>query len=251
LEDSLPDTTSLGEGDLGVVSTSNNENVGLTGGEGVTLLVLHSDNGEGSIVLLEVHKLPNTTGVVPLGNHDHGTHLELVDVRHLSGGDVDFDGVVDLDIRVRVTKSASIVGDGNRDLLGGDVNLLDTAELVLGLVLLDTVEDETSLGIVEETETISRLLELNGVHESSGVVLVGTDLSVNLDTTLHADLLALLSGEGVLQTLAKDDGNRETFTLLVGTGGGLGSPDSAHLAEVPMPGGIETLEVLLRSARHG
>jgi len=183
---------------LGVVSTSDNENVGLTGGESVSLLVLDSDNGEGSIVLLQVDKLSNTPAVVSLGNHDHGTHLELVDVRHLSGGDVDFDSVVDLDIRVGVTKSASIVSDGNGDLLGGDVNLLDTAELELGLVLLDTVEDEASLGVVEETETISRLLELNGVHESSGVVLVGTDLSVNLDTTLHADLLALLSGEGVL-----------------------------------------------------
>jgi len=63
--------------------------------------------------------------------------------------------------------------------------------------------------------------------------------------------LALLAGEGVLETFTKDDGNRETLALLVGAGRGLGSPDSAHLAEVPMPGGIETLEVLLRSARHG
>jgi len=224
-----------------VVSLSDDENVGLTGGEGVTLLVLDSDNGEGSIVLLEVDKLSNTPGIVSLGDHNHGTHLETEDVRHLSGGNGDLDGIVDLNIRVGVTKGASIVGDSNRDLLGGDVNLLDTAELVLGLFLLDAVEDETSLGVVEETETISRLLELNSVHESSGVVHVSTDLSVNLDATLHADLLALLSGEGVLKTLTKDDGNGKTFTLLVGTGGGLGSPDSAHLAEVPMPGGIETL----------
>ena len=181
-----------------MVSTSDNENVGLTGGEGVALLILDGDNGEGSIVLLKVDELSNTPGVVSLGDHNHGTHLELVDIRHLSGGDGDLDGVVHLDIRVGVTKGASIVGNSDGDLLGGDVDLLDTAELVLGLFLLDTVEDEASLGVVEETETISRLLELNSVHESSGVVLVGTDLSVNLNTTLHADLLALLSGEGVL-----------------------------------------------------
>ncbi len=234
-----------------MVSTSDDENVGLTGGEGVALPVLDGDNREGSIMLLKVDELSNTPSVVSLGNHDHGTHLEAEDIRHLSGGDRDLDGVVDLNIRVGVTEGASIVSDSNRDLLGGDVHLLDAAELVLGLFLVDTVENETSLGVEKKTETISRLLELNSVHESGGVVHISTDLSINLDTTLHADLLALLSGEGVLKTLAKDDGNRKTFTLLVGTGGGLGSPDSAHLAEVPMPGGIETLEVLLRSASHG
>jgi len=234
-----------------VVTTSNDEDVGLTSSEGVSLLVLDGYNTEGSIVLLKVDELSNTPSVVSLGNHDHGTHLELVDIRHLSGGDVDLNGVVDGNIGIRVTEGASIVGDSNGNLLGGDVNLLDTAKLVLGLILLDTVEDEASLGIVEETETVTRLLKFNDVHESSGVVHIGTDLSINLDTTLHADLLALLAGEGVLETFTKDDGNRETLALLVGTGRGLGSPNSAHLAEVPMPGGIETLEVLLRPARHG
>ena len=234
-----------------MVSTSDDEHVGKTGGEGVTLGVLDGDDGEGSVVFLEVDKLSDTPGVVSLGDHNHGSHFETEDIRHLSGGDGDLDGVVHLDIRVGVTKGASIVGDSDRDLLGGDVDLLDTAELVLGLILLDTVENETSLGVVEKTEAVSRLLKLNNVHESSGVVVVCVDLSVNLDATLHADLLALLAGEGILETLAKDDGNRKTFTLLVGTGRGFGSPDSAHLAEVPMPGGIETLEVLLRSARHG
>jgi hypothetical protein len=187
---------------------------------------------------------------VSLGYHDHGTNLELVDVRHLSSGDVDLDGVVDFDIRVGETKGASIVGDGDGGLLGGDVNLLDAAELVLGLILLNTVEDEASLGVVEESEAISRLLKLNDVHETGRVVLVSTNLAVNLDATFHADLLALLAGEGVLQTLTKDDSNRETLALFVRTGGGLRCPHTAHLAEVPMLRGIEALEVFLRSTRH-
>jgi len=234
-----------------VISTSDDENIGLTSGERVALLVLDGNNREGSIVLLEVDKLSNTPSIVTLGDHDHSAHLELVDIRHLASGDVNLHGVIDLDIRVRVTKGASIMGDSNRDLLGGDVDLLDTAELVGSLGLVNTVEDEASLGIVEETETVARLLELDSVHETGGVVEVSADLSVNLDATFHADLLALLSGQGVLKTLTEDDGNREALALLVGTGGGLGGPDSAHLTHVPVTGRIEALEVLLRSARHG
>jgi len=128
---------------------------------------------------------------------------------------------------------------------------LDTAKLELGLILVDTVKDKTSLGIVKKTEAIARLLKFDNVHESSGVVVVGPDLTVNLDTTFHANLLALLSGQGVLKTLTKDDGNGKALALLVGTGGGLGSPDATHLTEVPVTGRIETLEVLLWSARHG
>jgi len=223
------------------ISTSDDENVGLTGGEGVSLLVLDSDNGERSIMLLKMLELSNTPGIVSLGDHDQSTHLELKDVGHLSGGDVDLHGVVDLDIRVRVAKGASIVGDSNGDLLGGDVNLLDAAQLVLSLLLVDTVEDETSLGVEKKTEAISGLLKLEDVHETGGVVEVSADLSVDLDATLHADLLALLSGQGVLKTLTKDDGNGKALALLVGTGGGLGGPDSAHLAHVPVTGRIEAL----------
>mmetsp|Transcript_14249 Transcript_14249/g.25767 ORF Transcript_14249/g.25767 Transcript_14249/m.25767 type:complete len:204 (+) Transcript_14249:627-1238(+) len=201
-------------------------------------------------MFLEVDKLSNTSSIVSLGHHNHGTHLELENVRHLAGGDIYLNGVVDLDIRVRVTKGASVVSDSNRDLLSRDVNLLDAAQLVLGLSLLNTVKNETSLGIVKETKAIARLLELDGVHESSRVVEVSPDLSVNLDATFHADLLALLSGQGVLKTLTKDDGNRKALALLMGTGRGLGCPDTGHLGHVPMARRIEALEVLLRTANH-
>mmetsp|Transcript_19299 Transcript_19299/g.41902 ORF Transcript_19299/g.41902 Transcript_19299/m.41902 type:complete len:250 (-) Transcript_19299:34-783(-) len=234
-----------------MISTSNHKGVTLTSGERVALLVLDGDDVERSIVLLKVHKSSNASGIVSLGDHDQSTHLELVDIGHFSSGDVDLDSVVDLDRWVRVTKSASVVGDSNRDLLRCDVHLLDTAKLELGLILLNAVEDETSLGVVKKTEAIAGLLKLNNVHESSGVVEVSSDLSVNLDTTLHADLLALLSGQGVLETLAKDDGNWKALALLVGTGRRLGSPNSGHLAEVPVTGRIEALKVLLGSASHG
>jgi hypothetical protein len=126
---------------------------------------------------------------------------------------------------------------------------LNAAKLVLGLILLNAVKDKAPLGIVEESEDISTLLKRHNIHESSGVVVIGTNLAIDLDAALHADLLAFLSGQGVLETFAKDDGNGETFTLLVGALGGFGSPDTAHFAEVPMAGRIEALEMFFRSAR--
>jgi len=185
-----------------MISTSNDKDVGLTSGEGVALLILDGNNGEGSIVLLKVHELTDAATVMTLGDHDHGANLELVHVRHFTGGDVDLDSVVDLDVGVGVTKGASVMGDSNGNLLGGDVDLLDTAKLELSLCLLETVEDEASLGVVEQTEEIARLLKLDDVHEASGVVGISADLAINLHTTFHADLLALLPGESVLETFA-------------------------------------------------
>jgi hypothetical protein len=64
-------------------------------------------------------------------------------------------------------------------------------------------------------------------------------------------LLALLPGEGILETFAEDDAEGEALTLLVRAGGGLGGPHTGHLGEIPVTGRIEALEVLLGSARHG
>jgi hypothetical protein len=127
---------------------------------------------------------------------------------------------------------------------------LNAAKLVLRLVLLDAVEHKASLGIVEETEEIPTLLEGDNIHKTGGVVMISANLSVNLDTTLHADLLAFLSGQSVLETLSEDDGNRETLTLLMGSLAGLWGPHTTHFAEIPVAGRIEALEMFLRSARH-
>jgi len=251
LDDGLPDATSLGQGHLRVFAAANHEDVGLTGGEGVPLLVLDGDDGEGSIVLLEVHELPHASGVVALGDHDHGADLELVSVGHLPGGEGDLDGVVDLDVGIGVTDGASVVRDSHGHLAGGHVHLLDAAELVGCLVLLESVEDESALGVVQEAEAIAALVELDDVHEPRGVVEVGPDLPVDLHAPLHAYLLALLPGEGVLETLAQDDADGEALAGFVRAGGGLGSPHPAHLAEVPVAGRIEALQVLSGSASHG
>ena len=154
LHDILLDSASLGKRNLGGSSTSNNEAVTQPCGEGVALAILDGNNVKGTIVLFNVHDGTHSPAIVSAGEHDQSTDIELQDIGHLSGVDRDLDGVVDLDIRVGVSDGASIVSDGNRDLVGSDVDLLDSAELVLGLFSVDAVQDEASLGVVHETESV-------------------------------------------------------------------------------------------------
>ena len=96
------DTLTLGEGDPRLL-LANNENVALTGGEAVVDGVLDVDNGETSVVTLTVSDDTNTTHVTSTGDHSDGASVELDEVGDLAGGEVNLDGVVDLDQRIRVT----------------------------------------------------------------------------------------------------------------------------------------------------
>ncbi len=248
LKDGLLNTTSLRKGHLWVVTRSNNENVLQPGAEGVSLGILDGGNVETSLVLLNVHELSNTSNVMTLGEHDHGSELGLDDIRHLTSSNIDLDGIIGLDIWVGVTNGTSIMRNGNWDLTRRNLGLQNLAELVLLLLVRDAVKYETSLDIKEETEVIAALLELNDVHETGGVVVVGAYLAVDLDATFHADLDTLLAGEGVFELVAEDDGYGEALALLVWAGGGLWGPDAAHFAEVPVLWRVDALQVFLCSA---
>lgn len=92
-----------------------------------------------------------------------------------------------------------------------ELNTLNLAELVLGLLSLDTVDGETALGVVDETEVLAGLLNGDDVHEAGGVGGVGADLAVDLDETLHQDGLDLATVEGVLQTIFRPGTSVELF----------------------------------------
>jgi hypothetical protein len=90
------DTLALGQGDPGLL-LANDEDVGLTGGEGVVNSVLDVDDVETTIVALAVSDDTNTTHVATTGSHDDNTGVELDVVNDLARGNVNLDGVVDLD----------------------------------------------------------------------------------------------------------------------------------------------------------
>jgi hypothetical protein len=250
LSNGQSDTLALGEGDPGLVALTNDENVGETGGELAVEDILDVDDVETSDVTLTVGDDTDTTGVTTSSDHGNVTDLELDELVELASLQVELDSVVDLDQGIGVTEGTSIVGDDEGDTLGTELNLLDLAQLVLGLLGSDAVDGETTLGIVDQTEVLTGLLDGDGIHESSGVGSVGTDLTIDLDETLHKDVLDLLSVEGVLQTVADQDDQGQALTELVGTSSGAGSIGAGKLVKHPVLGGVKTLQMLFGSTSH-
>jgi len=109
LSDGELDTLALGKGDPGLLVVTNDENVGLAGGERVVNGVLKVDNVEASIVTLTVGDDTNTAHVTTTGDHGNGASVELDEVGDLAGLEVNLDGVVDLDEGVGKTDTVVIL----------------------------------------------------------------------------------------------------------------------------------------------
>jgi hypothetical protein len=238
------DTLALGQGHPGLLS-ADNEDVGLTGGEGVVNSVLDVDNVETTIVSLTVGDDTDTTHVTTTGDHGNGTSVELDKVGDLAGGKVDLDSVVDLDQRVGVADGSRIVRDQEWDSTTAELHALDLAQLVLGLLRLNAVDGEAALGVVDEAEALAGLVDGDDVHEAGGEGHVGADLAVDLDQALHEDGLGLAVVEGILETVADEDDQGHAVAELVRTGGGLGGVGAGQFVEQPVRGGAKALLVLL------
>lgn len=100
------DTLALGQGDPGALR-ADDEDVALTGGEGVVNSVLDVDDVETTIVALTVGDDTNTTHVATTGDHGNGTSVELNEVGNLASVQVNLDSVVDLDQGVGVADAVA------------------------------------------------------------------------------------------------------------------------------------------------
>lgn len=117
------DTLALGQGDPGLV-LANDEDVALAGGERVVDGVLDVDNGEAAVVALAVGDDTDTAHVATAGDHGNGTSVELDKVGDLAGGELNLDGVVDLDERVRVADAGFYTLANMRLVLGSPLQFI-------------------------------------------------------------------------------------------------------------------------------
>ena len=140
--------------------------------------------------------------------------------------------------------------DQEWDSAPAELHALDLAQLILGLLGLNSVHSEATLGVVDETEVLAGLVDGDNIHKAGGVGDVGSDLAVDLDQTLHEDGLGLAVVQRVLETVADEDDQREGIASLVRTGRGLGRVDTGKFVEKPVRGGAKALLVLL-SVRVG
>jgi len=250
LSNGQSDTLALGERDPGLVTLTNDENVGETGSELAVEDILDVDDVETSDVTLTVGDDTDTASVTTSGDHGNVTDLELDELVELASLQVELDSVVDLDQGIGVTESTTIVGDNEGDALGTELNLLDLAQLVLGLLSGDAVDGETTLGVVDETEVFASLFNTDNVHEAGGECGIVADFVVDLDEALHHNGLGFTTVERILETVTEKDNQRHAVPNLVGTWRGTRSICSGKLVEQPMRRGRKALQVLLWSTTH-
>jgi hypothetical protein len=93
----------------------------------------------------------------------------------LDGGDdlarlnVKLHDVVHLDDGVRVSDGAAVMRGEARDHLGGDVDLVDAAELEALLLAGDQVRHEAALGVVHQSELVAGCVQRDDVNETGRV----------------------------------------------------------------------------------
>ncbi|GBE58808.1 argonaute 12, putative [Babesia ovata] len=248
LDDRLLDTTVLRERHVVVGADANHEDVGAASGESVAHLVAHVDQVEATGVLLLVDDGAHTALVVSSGDHDEVADLELEELDDRAGLEVNAQGVAGLDIGVDATDGATVVGNGHADLLGAEEGLLHPAELVSRLLSGDLVRDETTLGVVQQTEVLVRAVKRNHVHETDGICDVGAHLAVDADNLLHHDQLDLVVRQGVFETVPQKQHQGKALRGLVRSWGWLRSVATTQLVQKPVRRRVDALHMLLYTA---
>lgn len=152
---------------------------------------------------------------------------------------------------MRVSDGSTVVGDDVGDLVLAHCLPLDGAELEGSLLSIDLVSLVAALGVVEDSEVLSSLLNAYNVHNTEGETRVSSDFVVNLDQSflILNDLHGLLSGKGISQSVSEEDGEGNAFSPLVGASCGSGCVNSTELVEHPVGGSCHSLLVLLGSSR--
>lgn len=116
------------------------------------------DDIESTIVTLTVRNLTDTSPVTATSDHNSATGVELDEVGDLASLKVKLHSVVHPDEGIRVANGASVVGDDEGDALCANSKFADLAEFVGSLLGLDTVDGETTLYVVKETEVFARAI---------------------------------------------------------------------------------------------
>lgn len=124
-----------------------------------------------------------------------------------------------LDVGVGVPDCSAVVSDDVGDLVLAHGLSLDGAELEAGLLGVDLVSLVATLGVEEDSEVLSGLGNADHVHDAEGEAGISPDFVVNLDQTflIPNDLNGLLSAEGVVESVFKEDVQGDAFSPLVGT----------------------------------
>lgn len=245
------DTLLTGQGAHGLLLT-NHENVRETGGELVASGISNVSDLVRTWMVLDVLQDTNTTDVVSTSGEDGGTVVELKDGLNITGGEVQLEGVVLLDVWVWVADGAAIVGHDVWDLVLTQDLADDLAELPLGLVGVDGHSLETALDVVKHAEVLAGLINGHDILETDWELGVTSGLLVDLDNTLLLlnNLKDFLTGESVLKSVSEEHGHWDALAELVWALSWTGSVHTAQLIKAPCGWGEHSLKMLLWTSGH-
>jgi len=235
---------SLWQGEHGLWALSNHENVVDACGELVPKLVFDVNDINATMMAFAVRDHTDTPQVMTTSAHGGIANLKLDLANDLLLVEVEFDGVILLNERVRVADGTPVVGEDVGDPLGANSKLAHLAELVRGLLRGYAVNGKTTLDIIHQTKRFTGLLNGDHIHEPSRISDIRTHAAINLHQALLKDELDFISSQRVLEAVTDEDHERDALARLVGPGGRLWGPRAAKLVKHPVLWRIETLQVL-------
>ena len=67
------------------------------------------------------------------------------------------------------------------------------AQFILGLLRCNTMNSKATLGVIDQTKILSSLINADDIHKTSRLGYICADFAIDLNETLHANLLYFIS----------------------------------------------------------
>ena len=100
----------------------------------------------------------NSTNVTSGSNHRKTSGLKLDEVNDLSLLQIESNRIMFPNGRIRIPNGSPIMSSNVRNLFGPNGSVSDGQDLVRGLIFRDSVENESSFDIIEQSEEVIGLL---------------------------------------------------------------------------------------------
>ena len=130
-QDGQVETVLLGKSDEGFLATTDDENVGLSGGEALSVSILHMNDIVSSQMFLDMDDLTDSADIVSTSNITGVSELILDPFLDLASGNLVLDSISSLNLGVRESNGPCIVGNNVRDLVWSNSSVLDFQQFKL------------------------------------------------------------------------------------------------------------------------
>lgn len=141
----------------------------------------------------------------------------------------------------------AVVGNDVGDLVLAEHLVLNLAEFEACLLSINADGREAALHVVQHAEVLAGLDDLDNVHQTEWVLVVTSGFAVHLNVKLLvvADLLDLLAGKSVLESLSQQDRHGDALAQLVRASRWARCATAKVLVKHPVGRSIHALQVLL------